>query len=148
MGRKHVICLIACCLLLSSCLGWLWEEPSIVVREVHVQPLSLKEIHLQLGLDVRNPNRFDLTIASLEYTVYLNQEKIGNGVLAREVLIPKMTTTRVRVPVEAQFLDWNKCLKTVMTARGMPYQIEGKAMVKTLFGHLEFPFSKSGQMSP
>lgn len=139
---------MALCLLFSSCLGWLLEEPSIVLRQVHVEPRSLKEIHLLLGLDVRNPNRFDLTIASLEYAVYLNQEKIGNGVLEREVLIPKMTTTRVQVPVQAQFHDWNKSLKTVMTGSGTPYRIEGKAVVKTFFGRVEFPFFKAGQMSP
>ena len=55
-------------LFLASCLGWILEKPSFALREIIVTPRSLMEMSLLLGLDVQNPNRFDLTLKSFEYT--------------------------------------------------------------------------------
>ena len=148
MEKKHVICLLAFCALLSSCLGCFLEEPAVVLREINFRPRSLTEIELLVGLEVQNSNRFELTLASLEYTVYLNGEKIGNGALEQQVRIAAQSTTRVQVPVKAQFSNWNKSLKTVMTGDGAPYHFEGRAVVRTFWGQVEFPFARSGRINP
>jgi LEA14-like dessication related protein len=146
MKKQNLIILFALSVLLVSCLSWVMEEPSIVLREINLRPRSLTEINLLLGLDVQNPNRFDLTLKTFEYTVYLNNEKIGNGRLEKELLIPASSTTRVQAPVVAEFKDWGKSLKTIINGDNLPYKIEGKAVIKTAFGCQNFPFSKEGHI--
>ncbi len=132
---------------LVSCLSWIMEMPSFVLRGVALQPLSLSRMSLLLDIDVQNPNRFDLNFKSFEYTVYLKNEEIGNGRMEKEFLIPSTETTRIQVPVAARFKDLSGSLKAILTERNVPYKIEGKVFVKTSFGSRQFPFSSEGRIN-
>jgi LEA14-like dessication related protein len=134
---------------LVSCLGWILEKPLFVLREIILSPRSLTEMTLLIGLDVQNPNRFDLTLTSFEYTVYLNTEEIGNGRLEKELLIPSSSVTRVQAPVAANFKNLAGNFKSIIfgiAGKDVAYKIEGKANVKTFFGSRNFPFSKEGRI--
>jgi len=138
-------CPVCCLRLLSepSC-----GKPTFVLREVTLSPRSLMEMNLLIGLDVRNPNRFDLTLKSFEYKVYLDNEEIGSGRLESEVLVPASSTTAVQAPVAANFKNLGGSLKALITGSDLPYRIEGKAEIKALFGSLTFPFSEKGRLNP
>jgi LEA14-like dessication related protein len=142
-----ILFLLALSLCLVSCLNWIMEKPSIVLREVILSPSSLTEVNLLLGLDVQNPNRFDLTLKSFEYVVFLNNEQIGTGLLEKEILVPSSSTTQVQVSVVAKFKDLGGSLKAIITGNDLPYKIEGKASIKTAFGSSHFPFSKDGRIN-
>lgn len=134
---------------LMSCLGWVLEKPSFVLREILLSPRSFTEMDLLLGLDVENPNRFDLTLKSFEYTVYLNNEEIGQGRLEKEILIPSKSITRVQAPIAASFKNLGASLKSLIAGvvgKDVSYKIEGKTNVKTFFGSYNFPFSKEGRI--
>jgi LEA14-like dessication related protein len=132
---------------LVSCLNWVMEKPSFVLREIILSPSSLTEVNLLLGLDVQNPNRFDLTLKSLEYVVFLDNEEIGTGRLEKEILVPASSTTQVQVSVAARFKDLGGSLKAIINGNDLPYKIDGKATVKTVFGSSYFPFSKDGRIN-
>ncbi len=132
---------------LVSCLNWIMEKPSFVLREIILSPSSLTEVNLLLGLDVQNPNRFDLTLKSFEYVVFLNNEEIGTGRLEKEILVPSSSTTQVQASVIAKFKDLGGILKTIITGHDLPYKIEGKVSIKTTFGSRYFPFSNDGRIN-
>jgi LEA14-like dessication related protein len=140
-----ILFLCAFCILLTSCLGWILEKPSFVLRGVVISPRSFTEMKLLVGLDVQNPNRLDLTLKSFECTIYIKNEEIGKGRLENEILILSSSTTRVDVPVDVKFRDLGGSLKLIFTGGSLPYRIEGKADVGTAFGSLRFPFSEEGQ---
>jgi LEA14-like dessication related protein len=144
LKNRGILFLLALSFCLVSCLSWIMEKPSFVLREITLSPSSLTEVNLLLGLDVQNPNRFDLTLKSFEYVVFLNNEEIGTGRLEKEILVPSSSTTQVQVPVVAKFKDLGGSLKAIITGNDLPYKIEGKASVKTAFGSRYFPFSKDG----
>ena len=147
--RCGILFLFILPLVLVSCLGWILEKPSFVLREITLSPRSLIEMNLLLGLDVQNPNRFDLTLTSFEYAVYLNNEEIGKGRLEKEILIPSSSITQVQAPVAASFKNLGGSLRSIiagMTGKDVSYKIEGKAEVKTFFGSFNFPFSKEGRI--
>jgi LEA14-like dessication related protein len=123
------------------------QTPSFTLRGVTLRPLSFTEMNLLLDIEAQNPNGFDLTLQSFEYTVYLNNEEIGNGHLEKEILIPSSSTTRVQVPVEVRFKSWSGSLKVILTQGDLPYKIEGKADVRTAFGSRKFPFSNEGRIN-
>ena len=148
-ARCGILFLFILPLFLVSCLGWILEKPSFVLRGITLSPRSLIEMNLLLGLDVQNPNRFDLTLMSFEYTVYLNNEEIGKGRLEKEILIPSSSITQVQAPVAASFKNLGGSLRSIiagMTGKDVSYKIEGKAEVKTFFGSFNFPFSKEGNI--
>jgi LEA14-like dessication related protein len=145
--NRGLFFLFALSMCLISCLNWIMEKPSFVLREVILSPSSFTDVNLLLGLDVQNPNRFDLTLNSFEYVVFLNNEEIGTGRLEKEILVPSSSTTQVQVSVIAKFKDLGGSLKTIITGHDLPYRIEGKASVKTAFGSRYFPFSKDGRIN-
>ncbi len=144
MKHRALLFLLALSICLVSCLNWIMEKPSFVLREIILSPSSLTEVNLLLALDVQNPNRFDLTLKSFEYVVFLNNEEIGTGRLEKEIFVPSSSTTQVQVPVVAKFKDLGGSLRAIITGNDLPYKIEGKASVKTAFGSRYFPFSKDG----
>ena len=147
--RYGILFLFTLPIFLVSCLGWILEKPSFVLREITLSPRSFTEMTLLLDLDILNPNRFDLTLKSFEYTVYLNSEEIGNGRLEKELLIPSSSITRVQAPVAARFKNLAGSLQSIIfgiAGKEVAYKIEGKANVKTLFGSSTFPFSKEGRI--
>ena len=142
----RMIFLFTLSLFLVSCLSWILEKPSFTLREITLNPRSFTEMQLLLGLDVQNPNRFDLTLRSFEYTIYLSNEEIGSGRLEKELLIPSSSIPRVQAPVPAKFKGLGGSVMSIITGKGLPYKIEGKAAVKTAFGSLKFSFSNEGRL--
>ena len=142
--HSRIWLLCAFCIFLTSCLSWILEKPSFILRGVILSPRSFTEMNLLIGLDVQNPNRCDLVLKSFECTIYLKNEDIGKGRLENELLIPSSSTTRIQVPVDVKFKDLSGSLKTIFTGGDLPYKIEGTADVRTAFGSLNFPFSKEG----
>ncbi|MEW6334386.1 MAG: LEA type 2 family protein [Thermodesulfobacteriota bacterium] len=131
---------------LASCLNWILEKPSFSLREITVNPRSLKELQLILGIDVHNPNRFDLTLRSFEYTITLSGEEVGVGRLEKELLIPAASTSRVQAPVSAEFKNLGGSLLSIITGKGLPYKFEGRAEVKTIIGSVTFTFADDGRL--
>jgi LEA14-like dessication related protein len=123
------------------------ETPTFAIRGVTLSPLSFTEMNLILDLEVQNPNSFDLTFQSFEYTVYLKNEEIGNGRLEKELSVPSSSKTLIHVPVVARFKDLSGSLKAILTEGDLPYKIEGKADVRASFGSSKFPFSKEGRIN-
>jgi len=140
-----ILFLLTISICLVSCLTWIMEKPSFVLREITLSPSSLTEANLLIGLDVQNPNRFDLTLKSFEYVLFLDNKEIGTGHLEKEILVPSLSTTQVQVSIVAKFKDLGGSLKTIITGHDLPYKIEGKASIETAFGSSHFPFSKEGR---
>jgi LEA14-like dessication related protein len=132
---------------LVSCLGLFLKEPTITINKIVVSPRSLAEMSLIIGLEVKNPNRFDLTIKSFEYTVFLNGEEIGTGHLEKELTVPSQAVTDVDVPVAATFKNLGGSLIALISASDLPYKITGRAIVTTALGSRDFTILSEGQIN-
>lgn len=132
---------------LVSCVSWILEKPSFILRGVMISPRSFTEMNLLLGLEAQNPNRFDLTLRSFECTVHLADEEIAKGHLEKPVLLSASSTTQIELPVAVQFKDLGASLKAVFTGGDLPYKIEGKANVGMLLGSFDFSFSNEGRIN-
>ncbi len=146
-SRNSILFLCAFSVFLMSCLSWILEKPSFVLRGVILSPRSFTEMKLIIGIDVQNPNRFDLTLKSFECTIYLKNEEIGKGSLENELLIPSSSTAQIQVPINVTFKDLSGILKAIFAGGELPYKIEGTADVSTAFGSRKFPFSKEGSIN-
>ena len=147
MANLSILFLLTLSICLVSCVNWIMEKPSFVLREIILRPSSFTEANLLIGLDVQNPNRFDLTLKSFEYVLFLDDKEIGTGRLEKEIVVPSSSTTQVQVSVVAKFKDLGGSLKTIIAGRDLPYKIEGKATIGTIFGSRDFILSRDGSTS-
>jgi LEA14-like dessication related protein len=133
-------------LLLPSCLNWFMEKPTFVLKEVAITRITFTDIKFLFGIEVQNPNSFDLTLRALEYTVYFNDREVGRGRLEKEARITKAASTLVQVPLQADFTSLGDPVGLIMAGKDLKYKIEGAAILKASLGSTTLPFSKSGEI--
>jgi LEA14-like dessication related protein len=147
MKRSSVIILIGSFLLLQSCLDWFLERPDFTLKEVAVTRISPTHINFLFGIEVQNPNSFDLKLRALEYTVYFNDREVGKGRLGEEVLIAQSSSTVVQVPLQADFKSLGDPLAMIIAGHNLRYKIAGAAVFKASLASATIPFSQSGEIS-
>ena len=140
--------LLGSVLLLCSCLGWLIEKPTFILKEITIRPVSLTELHFLLGVEARNPNGFDLEVKSLDFKLLLNDREIGNGLLQKEILIRKSSTSDIRIPIAATYTNIAEYLKTAFKGGEIRYKLVGNARIKAGLGSTRIPFSTEGTINP
>jgi LEA14-like dessication related protein len=141
-----MLILLAILLTLSSCMSWFLKQPTFVLKEVSITRISPLEIHLLFGIEVQNPNLFDMSLLSLEYTVYLNDREAGKGRVDKEVQIAKASSTLVQVPLQTDLKNLGDPLRLFFGGQNLRYKIEGAAVVKASLGTATYPFSKSDEI--
>ncbi len=133
-------------LFLTSCLNWFLEKPTFTAKELSVTRISSSEMNVLFGVEVQNPNSFDIKLKALEYAISIQDQEIGKGRMDGEVLITGSSTTLVRVPLNIRFKDMGIPFGFVLAGRDLPYKIQGVAVINARFGTATFPFSKAGEI--
>jgi len=146
MKRSGAVLFIVSLFFLSSCLNWFLEKPTVTLKEVAVTRISFTDINFLFGIEVQNPNSFDLTLKALEYSVYFNDREVGRGRLEKEVLITKAASTLVQLPLQADFKTLGDPLEMIIAGKDLRYKIEGAATLKARLGSTTISFSKNGEI--
>ncbi len=73
--------------------------PELIVNNVDLGKLSLKQTDLAANVSIRNPNVFSLNITNTRYTISIDNELIAEGSQPEPILIKKQATTPVVFPV-------------------------------------------------
>lgn len=134
-------------LLITGCAGLFFEEPTITLKEIHVQQISLTDASLVFVAEIQNPNDYELRLKSLDYTVHLSGREAGDGSLQKEVSVPASSSTPIEIPVSARFGGLGGIARTYISGQELPYRLEGKALVKAGLFDRTFPFSRTGTLS-
>ncbi len=132
--------------LLPSCLSLFLEKPTFTLKEIEIKRISFQEIDFLFGIEVQNPNQFDLKLRALEYTVYLSDQEVGKGRLEKEITIVKSASTLVPVPLQTNLKSLGNPLALILAGKDLRYKIEGAAIIKASMGSTTVPFSKSGEI--
>jgi LEA14-like dessication related protein len=146
MKRSAILIFLAILLTLSSCMSWFLKQPTFALKEVSITRFSSSEIHLLFGIEVQNPNSFELNLLSLEYTVSFNDREVGKGRVDKEVKIAKASSTLVQIPLQTDLKNLGDPLRLVFGGQNLRYKIEGTAVIKASVGTATYPFSKSDEI--
>jgi LEA14-like dessication related protein len=146
MKRAKKIFLFGLLFLLLSCASWFFEKPTFALKEIVVKRISFGEINFLFGIEVQNPNRFDLKLREFEYKAYIEDQEVGSGRLEKEVRIAPSSSTLVQVPLQSDLSKLGNSLGLVLLGKDLRYKIEGAAVIKTRLGTSTIPFSKTGEI--
>ena len=142
--RKTLIVLLTASLFLSGCLSRMITRPTVAIQEVHVTGLSLSGAELTFLVELENPNGFGVTVTAFTYSVSLNDRLVAKGEATEPTPIKRRSVTPVSLPLKTAFQDLEKGLKSLIGADTAEYRIEGLLAVRSFFGRLEFPYSRTG----
>ena len=140
---KYCYILFAMVILCSSCIHIFFEQPTVTITSISAGP-TLQGFYLRLGMDVANPNSYDLKLESFSFNLVIDDMKSAAGQIENPILLPAKAGTYVEIPVKTDMKLIGKYISAIIQGKEMKYRIEGDALVKALLGEKNYHFSREG----
>lgn len=121
--------------------------PRVSVGAVGLRHFDLFEQHYDVGLQLSNPNDFDLKIEAMDFEIELNGLPFASGQSRTATVIPALSETVLRVDAITQSKDLVqqfRALQPEATRDGVSYRVRGR--VKTGHSPIWLPFDHAGRV--
>ena len=116
------------------------EPPKVVVQQVTLQHLSLRETTGLVTLNVTNPNAFTLPLQGVSYHLRLNGVAVASGEQAQNMSLPSQRPVLVDIPVRLQVGEILRLAPMLWRDRQANYQLAGAVRLPML----SVPFQRQG----
>lgn len=132
------------CALLSQFLRSAFKEPSFVFRNMALGDISLGGLTLDTVWDLNNPNTVGLSLASVDYALFIEEKQVVAGSPPSGLQIPAQGSSELHFPAGIKFADVAGVVETFLTKDNASWRAEGSLGVQTPVGVLKLPLVKDG----
>ncbi|WP_374246872.1 LEA type 2 family protein [Zoogloea sp.] len=149
MDRRRFVALALAGALLGGCAGSTFRplKPEVSVADIRVEGGNLLEQRFLLTLRVTNPNRFEIPVEGLSFTLEVAGEPFARGVGNKPVTIPALGEALVEVKATAglaglamrQFKNLGKGVDK------LEYRLKGQLVTGNFGG---YDFDQKGELDP
>ena len=123
--------------------------PSVRLKTVNINKLSLQTADLVARVEINNPNAFDLGLSQLNYQLQINQQQWAQGNVKQLNPIPKKSAGIVDIPVTLDLLTAGRAAYTVlMQKQPVAYQLTGDVTLDTgieMLRNFQLPLDVGGK---
>jgi LEA14-like dessication related protein len=136
MRRKLLaVAVLLMALSLPGCMKNSISRMSLELKQVKIKNFSNSGFTANVYMNIKNPNRFGVTVKDLNYTVLVNNREVGKGRIPMQVEIPANGEALAELPLEVgpEFID-------NLFKHGVNYRIKGEAVFGTMLGSYTYPF--------
>ena len=118
-------------------------KPHVEVTDIAIRGMSLSQIDLEVGLDVANPNSYDLTLSRVTYQMESLGLKIAHGEYRGTFTIPGKGNGKARVPVTIDTDAVKEVAGLVLRSKEKVRAIfSGSTIFETPVGGIEIPYNQ------
>lgn len=132
--------LSGCALLRSA-----FKKPTFNFRNVTLADIALSGITLNTHWNLDNPNPIGLSLAEVDYALFIEGKQVVAGKPPQGLQIPAKGGTELVFPANFKFADIAPVVQTFLNQDVANYRAEGTIGVQTPIGVLRFPLSHQGQ---
>jgi len=139
--------------LVLSCASWkvagkrLVDKPEVVLRSLRIDDLSLRELTLVADLTVRNPNKFGVSLAGLDYELFVGENPLLKGRKDESLRIEGGGESSVSLPFSFTFADVRRALGSLAGRDSAEYVINlDFAFELPVVGKIHVPFTHRGRI--
>jgi LEA14-like dessication related protein len=118
------------------------QEPKVTLAHVGIKDIGVNGATLLVGVQVDNPNPFNLRVDSLKYDVELGGKLLTSSELPGAAEVAGHGTQVIEIPVPVKFQDLFSSALDFLAKSSSSYRIKGEAR----FGLLAVPFDKTGDL--
>ena len=132
-------------LTMSACtsLNKIVKDPEVTIKEFKLASVTTDGVHIDLGLNVKNPNPVALKLDEVDYALNVSGEKVTEGVFDKGVDIPAGGEGTVYIPLRFQFTSVGNLLSGLMNRSfEKEYELTGNAKL----GFISIPFVQKGKI--
>jgi LEA14-like dessication related protein len=135
-------------LLLSSCTSLQFESPKLSVVSVGMISADVFSQQFRIRLHVRNPNKIDLPIKGIEYTLSLQGDRFAAGATEQSFVVPAMGEAEFDTLIKTDFMSSIGRLLSKLNSSDqgkIQYAFEGSVLLSKGIVR-KFPFSEQGMV--
>lgn len=125
------------------------------VATVELASLGLRGGTASLGLRVGNPNRFDLRVGRVEYSLEVGEpgrdetwQLLADGASVPEVLLPGEDTVLVSLEVPFTYEGLGAAVRSLLGSGAVGYRLRGRLRARGSLGEIVRPFEARGTVRP
>ncbi|MGB9708750.1 LEA type 2 family protein [Infirmifilum uzonense] len=122
------------------------ERISVEVEKISVVSVGLQAANVNLTLAFNNPSNHKYTAEVVNYDVYIEGVKVGNGTITNLEIPPG--TTRQSSILTLYYAKLGKALMSLLTQGKIDITVNGTANIKVLFFPVEVKFSRTKTVKP
>jgi LEA14-like dessication related protein len=148
MMKKTVAILFLALGTLSACAGSVRDVVTPEVYLAGIEPLDsgLLEQRMRVDLTVVNPNRFAVTVSSLDFVLDVNDSRLASGRTADSVTIPGREERKVAVTARTGVVQIMRQLLRLPGTHELKYKLSGNLELGRFRGK-KIPFDFQGELS-
>ncbi|MBA3659536.1 MAG: LEA type 2 family protein [Gemmatimonadales bacterium] len=121
------------------------ENPDIQLSRVVVRGLGVTGGNLDLVLDVRNPNQFDLRGTRLVAGFEVEDTHVGDVTYDNPYTVPRDGVTDVTLPLRFTWSGVGAAFRSLLGAGDIPYTMKGQATLTAVGTTINVPFTRRGR---
>lgn len=125
------------------------EMPSVSLKSVDVDQLTLSGAKLLLELQVDNPNSFSLLLDKLDYNLKLNGYDVGGGVVNQAARVQQDGRGKISLPLSLDFAQAGMGLYKALLGNGVSYDLSGLMQASSsnpVLSGFTIPLNKKGSV--
>lgn len=140
---------LGACTYLQETIGWGIQRPTAKLESVSIKKISDQSVHLQITLQVQNPNSFNLKLSDINYQLHINKALVAIGSHRAPLEIHSRENKIVKIPLE---VDIKRSLHIVQyllkgQKRQMKAYWEATAFFKSSLGSIKLAFQDEKQLT-
>ena len=120
--------------------------PEVKLTQMKIEKLSMSSLQARVGMAVKNTNKFNFGLDTMEYNLHLAGSPVGSAKLAEAAQLAPGESAEMSFPIQVNPLAIGMGFYNMLTGSDASYKITGNVKGATPFGPLSLPFDRSGKM--
>lgn len=124
------------------------KRPAISLTDIKLDRIDIAGASIVIGLQIDNPNAFDIDLNTLAYRLIVNEQEWVNATTETVTSLASNGSSKLEVPLNINFFDIGGAIfKALKDAQPLNYRLQGDMLVKTdvpLLDTMKVPFDQLG----
>lgn len=148
-SMKRYLCFVLLMQLVVSC-GFVEKRKAIrncdfTLKGVSLESLDLFGVRYTLNIGVHNPNDIEAILDSFDFALYLNENKLLEGVTKAKLSVPPHKSQDLKIDARSGYSNIAKFVNDIKSDAIKDYKIVGGVNIDTVIGRFYFPVEFGGR---
>ncbi len=132
---------LSSCALLKDLLTTVFTQPTFRFKSATVRDATLSGVTLDTVWIIDNPNTVGLSLASVDYSLFIDGKQVVAGKPPLGLQIPAEGSAELVFPASVRFLDVVPALQTMLSKDTATWRVEGSIGLDTPVGVVSLPLA-------
>lgn len=123
-----------------------FQKPTVKVEKVTVEEISFAGADLNITISVDNPNVIGITLNRLEYELFIENERLIEGIKTDKLQIAAGKKSEFTIPVELHFKGLQNGIYGILNKDKISYEFKSMVAINTPVTDLTFRPEKKGEI--